>query len=102
MMIPVGRLLEQYSQEHPNEVLLVSFEAEGKTDQVAIFKGFSSSLMCPTAFDPDVPVMPENAEIRQIDRLASPYNPNAPRYIQRNLSWDEFQPLLSADSIVRR
>lgn len=94
MTVAIGRRLEQYSLQHPNEVLLVTIETAGKPDQVAIFKGFSSSLMCPTAFDPDVPVMPDNAEIQQIDRLKSPYNPNDPRYIQRNLSWEEFQPRL--------
>jgi hypothetical protein len=94
MTVAIGRCLEQYSLQHPHEVLLVMIETAGKPDQVAIFKGFSSSLMCPTAFDPDVPVIPDNAEIHQIDRLKSPYNPNDPRYIQRNLSWEQFRPLL--------
>lgn len=90
----IGRRLEQYSLKHPEEVLLVSFENQGEPDQVAVFKGFSSSLMCPTAFDPDVPVIPDDAAITQIDRLESPYNPNQPRYIERNLSWAQFQNLL--------
>ncbi|MBE9033316.1 hypothetical protein IQ266_26640 [filamentous cyanobacterium LEGE 11480] len=94
MTVSIGRRLEQYTLQHPNEVLLVAFEVAGHADQVAIFKGFSSSLMCPTAFDPDVPVMPDSAVIQAIDRLESPYNPNSPRYIQRNLSWEEFQGLL--------
>jgi hypothetical protein len=94
MTVSIGHRLEQYTLQHPEEVLLVAFETAGKPDQVAIFKGFSSSLMCPTAFDPDVPVMPDNAEIKQIDRLKSPYNPNDPRYIQRHLSWEQFKPLL--------
>ncbi len=94
MTVAIGRRLEQYSLQHPNEVLLVMIETAGKPDQVAIFKGFSSSLMCPTAFDPDVPIIPDNAAIQQIDRLKSPYNPNDPHYIQRNLSWEEFQPRL--------
>jgi hypothetical protein len=96
MTVSIGRRLEQYSLEHPNEVLLVTFETAGEPDQVAIFKGFSSSLMCPTAFDPDVPVIPDDVVIQAIDRLKSPYNPNNPRYIQRHLSWDQFQPLLKA------
>ena len=50
--------------------------------------------MCPTAFDPEVPVIPEDAEIQAIDRLHSPYNPNTPRYIDRALSWHAFEPLL--------
>lgn len=94
MEMAIGQRLEEYSQRHPNEVLLVWFDVDGTTDQVAIFKGFSSSLMCPTAFDPDIPVIPDNAEIQRIDRVESPYDPNHPRYIQRHLSWEEFQPLL--------
>ena len=39
-------------------------------------------------------MIPEGAEIRAIDRLESPYNPNAPRYIERNLTWRTFEPLL--------
>jgi hypothetical protein len=94
MTVSIGHRLEQYTLKHPEEVLLVAFETDGKPDQVAIFKGFSSSLMCPTAFDPDVPVIPDQVEIQHIDRLKSPYNPNDPCYIQRHLSWDQFQPLL--------
>jgi hypothetical protein len=92
--VAIGQRLEQYSRQHPNEVLLVTFETDGEPDQVAIFKGFSSSLMCPTAFDPDVPVIPDDVAIQTIDRLKSPYNPNDPHYLQRNLSWADFQPLL--------
>lgn len=51
----LGRRLEQYTLKRPNEVLLVEIETDGQPDEVAIFKGFSSSLMNPTAFDPDVP-----------------------------------------------
>jgi hypothetical protein len=93
-MTYTGRRLEQYTMQRPKEVLLVSIEVDGKADQIAIFKGFSSSLMCPTAFDPDIPVMPASAVICQIDRLESPYNPNNPRYIERNLSWEKFAPYL--------
>ncbi|MEB3292865.1 MAG: hypothetical protein VKJ24_06875 [Synechococcales bacterium] len=87
--------LEQYSEKHPGEVLLVNIQWQGQPDQIAIFKGFSSSLMCPTAFDADVPVLPDEAEIQSIDRLHSPYDPKAPRYIQQGLSWTAFQALLA-------
>jgi hypothetical protein len=95
-MTNIGQRLEHYSRQHPKEVLLVTIEVDGKADQIAIFKGFSSSLMCPTAFDPDVPVMPEGAKIKQIDRLEGPYNPNDPRYIEQNVSWGQFVKLLEA------
>ncbi len=90
------RRLEQYTLKRPSEVLLVSIETDGQPDEVAIFKGFSSSLMQPTAFDPDVPVVPDRATILSIDRLESPYNPDDPHYLQRGISWGEFEALLSS------
>lgn len=99
MSTPVGRRLEQYTIKRPNEVLLVSVEVDGQSDQVAIFKGFSSSLMNPTSFDPDIPVLPDSVSVRSIDRLESPYNPNSPRFIEQGLSWDAFEPLLQAAGV---
>lgn len=29
-----------------------------------------------------------------IDRIASPYNPETPRYIQQDISWETMQALL--------
>lgn len=92
----LGRRLEQYTLKRPNEVLLVEIETDGQPDEVAIFKGFSSSLMNPTAFDPDVPVVCDRATVLSIDRLESPYNPNDPHYIRKGISWGEFQALLSS------
>jgi hypothetical protein len=92
----LGRRLEQYTLKCPNEVLLVAIETDGQTDEVAIFKGFSSSLMNPTAFDPDVPVVDDQASVLSVDRLKSPYNPNDPHYIQTGISWGEFEALLSS------
>jgi hypothetical protein len=97
--VAVGKRLEQYTLKHPKEVLLVAIEVQGQPDQVAIFKGFSSSLMCPTAFDADVPVIPEGAKIQHIDRVESPYNPKAPRYIEQGLRWEKFEALLKAAGI---
>ena len=91
----IGQRLEQYTIKHPQEVLLVTTETGGEQDKIAIFKGFSSSLIHPTSFDPDVPVLSEDARIICIDLVASPYNPDAPRYIQQGLSWEEMQALLS-------
>ena len=90
----VGKRLEKYTAIASQEVLLVTAEIAGEIDQIAIFKGFSSSLMRPTAFDPEVPVLPDNATIVSIDRVASPYKPHSPRYIQRGLTWETIQPLL--------
>lgn len=90
----LGYRLEQYTLKRPHEILLVTAEIEGEPDQISIFKGFSSSLMRPTAFDPDVPMLPEASRVIAIDRLESPYDPNHPRYIQQGLSLTEMQALL--------
>ncbi|MBD2019785.1 hypothetical protein H6F43_06235 [Leptolyngbya sp. FACHB-36] len=87
--------LEQYTQKRRQEVLLVTAEIDGETDQIAIFRGFSSSLVRSTAFDPDVPVLPDHAIIVTIDRLLGPYDPSNPRYVQQGLTWEAVQPLLA-------
>ncbi|NCJ07507.1 hypothetical protein GS597_13515 [Synechococcales cyanobacterium C] len=96
MTINPGFRLEQYTLKQPQEVLLVQIEVNGEADEIAIFRGMSSSLMRPTAFDLDIPVLPANASIIGIDRLEGPYDPSMPRYRQRGLSWTEFEPLLQA------
>lgn len=87
VMTPPGLRMEQYTLKHPQEVLLVTATVDGKPDQVAIFRGFSSSLMRPTAFDPEIPVLPEDCEIVAIDRLRGPFNPAQPQYIEQGISW---------------
>ncbi|MFM2064092.1 MAG: hypothetical protein RLZZ507_3763 [Cyanobacteriota bacterium] len=91
----IGKRLEQYTVKRPQEVLLVTINVADEQDKIAVFKGFSSSLMRSTAFDPDVPVFPDDAIIVAIDRIASPYNPESPRYIQQGISWTDMQVLLS-------
>ncbi len=91
----VGQRLERYTAKCPHEVLIVTAEIAGEEDEIAIFKGYSSSLMRPTAFDPDVPVLPDGARIISIDRVLSPYNPEDPHYIEQGLTWETIQPLLS-------
>ncbi|HEY9625014.1 MAG TPA: hypothetical protein V6C78_32105 [Crinalium sp.] len=90
----IGHRLEQYTLKRPQEVLMVTAEIAGEWDQILIFKGFSSSLVRPTAFDPDVPVLPDDADIKTIDRLQSPYRPEAPSYIQQGLTLQDMLPLL--------
>lgn len=90
----VGKRLEKYTTKRSHEVLIVTAEIAGEADRIAIFKGFSSSLMRPTAFDPEMPVLSDRAKILSIDRVASPYNPQSPRYIQQGLTWETIQPLL--------
>lgn len=94
--LSAGYRLEKYTLKRPQEVLIVQAEIEGEPDQVMIFKGFSSSLMRPTAYNPDIPVLPESAKILTIDRLQGPYTPESPNYLAQGLTWESFQPLLEA------
>lgn len=87
--------LEDYTLKHPQEVLIVHAAFEGETDQIVIFKGFSSSLMRPTAFDPEVPVLPSSAVVLHIDRLQGPYQPQSPQYLERNITLGDFLARLS-------
>ena len=91
----IAKQLETYSQSHPEEVLLINTMDNDIDDQVMIFKGFSSSLMRPTDFNPDNSVFSAEAEFVSCDRLQSPYIPNNPTYIAQNLSWDDLQSLLA-------
>ncbi|MGP1375553.1 MAG: DUF7734 family protein [Almyronema sp.] len=93
--LSIGQQLEQYTLKRPAEVLRVRAEVAGEEDEVLIFRGFSSSLVRSTAFDPDVPVLPPEAKIIEIDRLRGPYLPTAPQYIAQGLTWEEFEPLLA-------
>ena len=95
----IGYRLEQYTIKNPKEVLLVTAKIGNDEDQVAIFKGFSSSLMHPTAFDPDVPVLPPDADIQAIDRLQGPYNPHCPKIIERGLSLEQMEVLLEQHGV---
>lgn len=86
--------LEQYTITHPQEVLLITIKIEEEMDQLMIFKGFSSSIMKPTEFNPDVPMLSDTANIISIDRIQSPYNPNNPNYIEKGLTWKQIESLL--------
>ncbi len=91
----IDKRLEQYTVKRPQEVLLVTVEINGDRDEIAIFRGFSSSLMRPTAFDPDVAVISPQAKIISIERLKSPYNPESPEYIQQGLTLEAMSRLLT-------
>jgi hypothetical protein len=91
----IAQKLEAYTVKFPAEVLLVRAEIENELDEIMIFKGFSSSLVRATAFDPDVPVIPDNAKIIGIDRLVAPYTAKTPNYLERDISWERFQSLLA-------
>ncbi len=96
----IGLRLEQYTLKRRQEVLLVDLEtASGESDMVMIYAGFSSSLMRATDFDPDVPVIANDSKIVSIDRLASPYNPNEPQYIESGLTIEAMEKILQQMNI---
>jgi hypothetical protein len=90
--------LERYTEKYRQEVLLVTANVDGNPDQIAIFRGFSSSLMRQTEFDPDIPVLPDQAKILMIDRLQGPYDPDNPQYLQQGLTWETMESLLQEAS----
>lgn len=95
MLDSIGLRLENYTLKQKQEVLLISLEtSSGEEDVVVIFAGFSSSLMRETAFDPDIPVIAPDSKIISIDRLASPYNPDKPEYIDSQLTWSAMEDIL--------
>ena len=97
MSDPIGLRLEKYTLRNKQEVLMVHLEtAAGEPDTVMIYAGFSSSLMMPTAFDPEVPVIAADSKINSVDRLASPYNPSNPQYLQSGLSLPEMLDILES------
>ncbi|MEM7761273.1 MAG: hypothetical protein AAF298_24560 [Cyanobacteria bacterium P01_A01_bin.40] len=83
----IGLRLEKYTLKRKQEVLMVHLKiATGESDTVMIYGGFSSSLMKSTSFDPDIPVITADSQITSIDRLASPYDPQNPQYIESGIS----------------
>ena len=95
MVKPMSWRLEQYTIKHQEEVLMVNLEtSSGEEDIVLIYNGFSGSLVHSTTYDPDVPVIADDTTIVSIDRLASPYNPAEPQYIQQGLTLPDIEKLL--------
>jgi hypothetical protein len=88
--------LEKYTIKRQDEVLIVKIETPyGKSDTILIYNGFSSSLERATAYDPDIPVLKEDDKIISIDRLASPYDPIKPKYLQIGLTRKEMETILT-------
>ena len=72
--------LEELSRSRPDRVLRLTGElpAEGgglEPFELLIFRGFSSSVSHPTAFDPDQPALPADARIDTAELLQGPLNP---------------------------
>lgn len=92
--LPIHRL-EEYTLRFPEEVLMVNAQVNNAEDYIVVYRGFSSSLVNPTAADPEIPVLPQEAMIESIDRLQGPYTPNNPQYLEQNILWTEFRDRLT-------
>lgn len=77
--------LESISRERPDRVLRLRGElpgAEGpEAFELLIFRGFSSSVTHPTAFDPDQPALPEGAVMGSAELLEAPLRPGSERLL---------------------
>ncbi|AFY29082.1 hypothetical protein [Cyanobium gracile] len=81
--------LEEISRQRPDRVLrlvgtlpLPESDPSGTGEEpfeLLIFRGFSSSVTHPTAFDPDQPALPASARITAALLLAGPLNPSDER-----------------------
>jgi hypothetical protein len=95
----LGRL-EAISRERPDRVLrltgILPASGDGPTEageepfELLIFRGFSSSITHPTAFDPDQPALPESARIAAADLLAGPLDPANERRLAGPLPAEAF------------
>jgi len=73
--------LEELSRSRPDRVLRLTGDLPGEVGaepfELLIFRGFSSSVSHPTAFDPDQPALPESARLCSAEVLLGPLNPAA-------------------------
>ena len=73
--------LEELSRLRSDRVVRLSGELPAATGwepfELLIFRGFSSSISHPTAFDPDQPALPSEARVQEAELLQGPLNPAA-------------------------
>lgn len=73
--------LEELSRSRPDRVVRLTGELPGEAGleafELLIFRGFSSSVSHPTAFDPDQPALPADALVQVAELLQGPFNPAA-------------------------
>ena len=83
--------LESISRDRPDRALRLQGQmGDGEALEVVIFRGFSSSLTHPTAFDPDQPLLPSEATINSAELLQAPLNPAAEQVLAGPLSPSAF------------
>ncbi len=93
--------LEELSRQRPDRVLRLRGSlpgAEGpEAFELLIYRGISSSVSHPTAYDPDQPLLPEGAELTGAELLAAPLNPSAEQLLAGPDLVDKFLDPLAWD-----
>jgi hypothetical protein len=73
--------IEELSRSRADRVVRLTGELPGdgglEPFELLIFRGFSSSVSHPTAFDPDQPALPAEALVQAAELLQGPLNPAA-------------------------
>lgn len=95
---PVAALLvalEELSRGRSDRVLRLRGVLPGETGELEpfellIFRGFSSSVSHPTAFDPDQPALPATARVIEAELLQGPLNPAAEQLLAGPMAPDLF------------
>ena len=67
--------LEERTRLQPKRVVRLRGQVGNESFELLIFRGFSSSTTHPTAFDPDVSVLPEGTSLDQAELLQGPLSP---------------------------
>ena len=90
--------LESISCNRPDRAFRLQGQmGDGEALEVVIFRGFSSSLTHPTAFDPDQPLLPSEATINSAVLLQAPITigchcelsaPRDPAYFLSSGNWE--------------
>lgn len=87
--------LELLSRDRPDRVLRLRGQFRGAGEaaepfELVMFRGFSSSTTHPTAYDPDVSLLPEGASFAEAELLAAPLNPAAEQRLAGPVSVERF------------
>ena len=69
------RELEERSRLNPERVIRLRGFVGDDPFELLIYRGFSSSTSHPTAFDPDLSVLPEGTRLEEAELLKGPLRP---------------------------
>ena len=86
--------LEELSRQRPDRLLRLLGNLPGpegpEAFELLIYRGISSSVSHPTAYDPDQSLLPEGATLESAELLAAPLNPNAEQRLAGPAPVDKF------------